>query len=79
MDHTLGSQMIDVSQTTNTGDRVFEMIQTLLSIPHNMAQPLDMYAEMVEVCEIFQMVSKSQTLLPIIRDPRQAHQARTRC
>ena len=66
VDHTLGSRMIDVGQTTNTGDRVFEMIQRLLSIPHNMGQPLDMHAEMVEVCEIFQMISKSQTLVPIM-------------
>ena len=39
------------------------MIQRLFSIPHNLAQPLDMHAEMVET---FQMISKSQTLVPIM-------------
>ena len=51
---------------TDTGNRVVEMIQRLLSLPHNMAQSLGMHEEMVEVCEIFQMNSKGQTLLPII-------------
>ena len=63
VDHKFGSRMIDVGQTTNTGDRLFEMIQRLLSIPHNMTQPLDMHAVMVEVCEIFQMDSNGQQLL----------------
>ena len=47
----------------DTWDRLFEMIQRLFSIPHNLAQPLDMHAEMVET---FQMISKSQTLVPIM-------------
>ena len=58
--------MIDVSQTTYAGDRVYEIIQRLISIPHNKGQPLSIHAEMLEFCEIFRVISKSplQTLLP---------------
>ena len=71
VDHTLGSRLIDVGRKTNGGEGVLEMIQRLLSISHTMAQSLGMHKEMVEICEIFQTVSKSQTL--DIGDPRQTH------
>ena len=58
--------MINVGRMKDTENRVFEMIKRLHSIPKNMIQPLEKHAEMVEVCEIFQMDSKGQKLLPIM-------------
>ena len=56
VDHTLGSRLIDVGRMMNGGDGVLEIIQRLLSIP----------PQMVEICAIFQTVSKSQMLVPIM-------------
>ena len=67
VDHTLGSKMINLGRMTDTGDRIFEMMKRLLSIPQSMTQPLDMHVEMVEFCEIFQMDRKGQKLLTIMR------------
>ena len=66
VDHTLENNMINVGRMIDTGSGIFEMIKRLLSIPKNMMQPLDMYEEMVEVCEIFQMDGEGQNLSPIM-------------
>ena len=63
--HTLGSILIDVGWMINGGEGVIEMIQRLLSVPRATTQSLGMNKEMVEICEIFQTVSKTQTLLPM--------------
>ena len=45
--------MIDVGQATDAGDRVYEMIQRLISTPHNREQPMWVLAEMLEFYKIF--------------------------
>ena len=79
LDHTLGRQMIDVGQATDAGDRVYKIIQRLISTPHNKGQPMSANAEMLEFYEIFRVMSKEplQKLHDASRDPRQDHQART--
>ena len=50
----------------NGGEGVIEVIQKFFSVPCTTTKSLDMNKEMVEICEIFQTVGKSQTLLPIM-------------
>ena len=40
--------MIDVGPATDAGDRVYKIIHRLISILHNMGQPMSIHAEMLE-------------------------------
>ena len=75
VDHTFGSRMIDVSQTTNTGDRVYEMIQGLLSIPHNMHACIYGGSLQDPLCDQQEPFADIAAYHDASRDPRQAHQA----
>ena len=47
VDHCLGRRMIDVGQATDAGDRVYKMIQRLVSPPHNREQLMWVHTEML--------------------------------
>ena len=65
VDHTLGNKMVNVGRMINTVSGIFEIINRLLSIPKT-KKPLDMYEEMVEICQIWKMDTEGQQLSPIM-------------
>ena len=65
VDHTLGNKMVNVGRMINTVSGIFEIINRLLSIPKT-KKTLDMYEEMVEICQIWKMDTEGQQLSPIM-------------
>ena len=63
--HNLGRRMIDVGQERDAGDRVYEMIRSLVLTPNNREQPMCVHTEMLEFYEIFR-VNDEGTLLILL-------------